>query len=78
MKKYIILLIILPLLTLGQKGSGRGGYGGDPSSFGKKNKSSYFRGNVSGHILDKKTGEGLYYANISIINSKWNKILQKF
>ena len=61
---------------LGQKGNGRGGYGGYSSDFGKKNKSSYFRGNVSGNIIDKKTGEGLEYANISIINSKWNKLIE--
>ena len=46
------------------------------SGFGKKNKSSYFRGNVSGKIIDSKTGEGLEYANISITNAKWNKVIE--
>jgi outer membrane receptor protein involved in Fe transport len=75
MKKYILILLLLPLISLGQRGGGKGGYG-DFSGFGKKNKSSYFRGNVSGKIIDSKTGEGLEYANISITNAKWNKVIE--
>jgi len=75
MKKYILILLLLPLISLGQRGGGKGSYG-DFSGFGKKNKSSYFRGNVSGKIIDSKTGEGLEYANISITNAKWNKVIE--
>ena len=53
--------MLLPLLTIAQRG-GKGGYGGDFSGFGSKKKSSYFRGNVSGKIVDSNTGEGLEYA----------------
>ena len=67
--------MLLPLLTIAQRG-GKGGYGGDFSGFGSKKKSSYFRGNVSGKIVDSNTGEGLEYANISITNAKWNKVIE--
>ena len=76
MKKTILLIILLiPLLSLGQRGGGKG-FGGDFSGFGSKKKSSYFRGNVSGKIIDSNTGEGLEYANISVTNAKWNKIIE--
>ena len=66
---------MIPFLLLGQRGGGKG-FGGDFSGFGSKKKSSYFRGNVSGKIIDSKTGEGLEYANISVTNAKWNKIIE--
>ena len=66
---------MIPLLSLGQRGGGKG-FGGDFSGFGSKKKSSYFRGNVSGKIIDSNTGEGLEYANISVTNAKWNKIIE--
>ena len=75
MKKYILILFLIPLVSFGQRGGGKGG-SVDFSGFGKKNKSSYFRGNVSGKIIDSKTGEGLEYANISITNAKWNKVIE--
>ena len=62
-------------MSLGQRGGGKG-FGGDFSGFGSKKKSSYFRGNVSGKIIDSNTGEGLEYANISVTNAKWNKIIE--
>ena len=73
MKKIFLLLFLIPTVTLAQRGSG---YGGEFSKFGKKNKSSYFRGSVSGKIIDSKTGKGLEFANVSIINSKWNKLIE--
>ena len=76
MKKIFIILLLFPLISLGQRGSGRGGSGSDYSGFGKKNKSSYFRGSVSGKIIDSKTGKGLEYANISLTNAKWNKVIE--
>ena len=75
MRKFILILLLLPLLTIAQRG-GKGGYGGDFSGFGSKKKSSYFRGNVSGKIVDSNSGEGLEYANISITNAKWNKVIE--
>ena len=59
-------------MSFGQRG-GKGSYG-DFSGFGSKKKSSYFRGNVSGKIVDSNTGKGLEYANISVTNAKWNKV----
>ena len=61
-------------MSFGQRG-GKGGYG-DFSGFGSKKKSSYFRGNVSGKIVDSNTGKGLEYANISVTNAKWNKVVE--
>ena len=73
MKKIIILLLILPLFTNAQRG--QGSYG-DYSGFKKKKNSSYFRGNISGKIIDQNSKEGLEYANISLTNSKWNKVIE--
>ena len=50
--------------------------GGDFSGFNKKNNSSYFRGNVSGKITDLNDGKKLEFANISIVNTKWNKVIE--
>ena len=49
---------------------------GDFSGSNKKNNSSYFRGNVSGKITDLKDGKKLEFANISIVNTKWNKVIE--
>ena len=75
MRRILIILLILvfPLITFGQRG---GGSGGSYAGFGGKNKSSYFRGSVSGKIIDSKTDKGLEYANISITNTKWNKVIE--
>ena len=42
----------------------------------KKNNSSYFRGNVSGKVIDIIDGKKLEFANISIVNTKWNKVIE--
>ena len=76
MKKILIFFLLLPLISFGQRGGERGGVGGSFSGFGKKNKSSYFRGSISGKIVDSKTGQGLEYANISLTNAKWNKVIE--
>jgi len=76
MKKSVVILLLLPLISLAQRGGEKGGNYGNFSGFGKQNKSSYIRGNVSGQIIDSKTGKELQYANISIINTKWNKIIE--
>ena len=49
---------------------------GDFSGSNKKNNSSYFRGNVSGKITDLNDGKKLEFANISIVNTKWNKVIE--
>ena len=76
MKNKIIILLLFPLIIFGQRGGGKGGDYGNFSGFGKQKKSEYFRGSVSGQIIDSKTGKELEYANISIINTKWNKIIE--
>jgi ferric enterobactin receptor len=75
MRRILIILLILvfPLITFGQRG---GGSDGSYAGFGGKNKASYFRGSVSGKIIDSKTDKGLEYANISITNTKWNKVIE--
>jgi len=52
MKKILLIILLLPLLATAQRG---GGSGGDYSKFSKKNKSSYFRGSISGKIIDSET-----------------------
>ena len=61
-------MLLIPLLTLGQRGGGKGGYGGDYSGFSSKKKSSYFRGNISGKVVDTKTKEALSYAIFRVSN----------
>lgn len=58
------------MIIFGQRPSG------DFSGFNKKNNSSYFRGNVSGKITDLNDGKKLEFANISIVNTKWNKVIE--
>ena len=70
MKKIFILILCLPMIIFGQRPSG------DFSGFNKKNNSSYFRGNVSGKITDLNDGKKLEFANISIVNTKWNKVIE--
>jgi len=70
MKKIFILMLCLPMIIFGQRPSG------DFSGFNKKNNSSYFRGNVSGKITDLNDGKKLEFANISIVNTKWNKVIE--
>ena len=73
MNRIIIIILLLPLITFSQK---RERSGGDFSNYGKKNKVSYIRGSVSGKIIDFNTGLALEYANISITNTKWNKVIE--
>ena len=63
-------MLCLPMIIFGQRPSG------DFSGFNKKNNSSYFRGNVSGKITDLNDGKKLEFANISIVNTKWNKVIE--
>ena len=60
---------------LAQRPSGGSGSSGQYSGFSKKKNSTYFRGNISGKIIDSISGEKLEFANISVINAKWNKIV---
>ena len=76
MKRIILIFLLIPLISIAQRGGNNSGFQGDFSKYGKKNKSSYFRGSVSGKIIDKNTGKALEYANISIANTKWNKIIE--
>ena len=73
MRKIFLIILLLPLLATAQRG---GGSGGDYSKFSKKNKSSYFRGSISGKIIDSETKKGLEFASISITNTKWNKVIE--
>ena len=63
-------MLCLPMIIFAQRPSG------DFSGFNKKNNSSYFRGNVSGKITDLNDGKKLEFANISIVNTKWNKVIE--
>ena len=63
------------MLLLAQRPKGNGS-GGDFSGINKKNNSSYFRGNVSGKVIDIIDGKKLEFANISILNTKWNKVIE--
>ncbi len=73
MNHILIFIIILPLLTIAQERS-RGS--ADFKGFGKDNANDYIKGNISGRITDSTTGEGLEYANISLTNTKWGKIIE--
>jgi uncharacterized surface anchored protein len=46
------------------------------SGFDSQKKSSYIRGNIYGKVVDSISGKALEFANISVTNSKWNKIIE--
>ena len=73
MKRIIFFALIIPFFTLAQE---RGGGSGSYKDSGKDNSKDYIKGNVSGKIVDSKTGEILEYANISLTNTKWDKIIE--
>ena len=73
MKRIIFFALIIPFFTLAQE---RGGGNGSYKGFGKDNSKDYIKGNVIGKIVDSKTGEILEYANISLTNTKWDKIIE--
>lgn len=75
MKKILLFIFILPLFVVAQdRGGGRGG------SFkgfgGKDNSKDYIKGNITGKILDSQTKAPLEFANISLNNIRWNKIVE--
>ncbi len=73
MKRILLIALIIPFFTLAQeRGVGSESYKGS----GKDNSKDYIKGNVSGKIIDSKTGEILEYANISLTNIKWDKIIE--
>ena len=76
MQRIILIFLLIPFISIAQRGGNNSGFQGNFSKYGKKNKSTYFRGNVSGKIIDAATGKALEYANISIVNAEWNKIIE--
>ena len=74
MKHLLLIALILPFFTLAQD-RGHGG-GGSFKGFGKDNSKDYIKGNISGKIIDSKTGEPLEYASISLTNIRWSKIVE--
>jgi ferric enterobactin receptor len=72
MKRILLIALIIPFLTIAQDKHGGGNRGG----FGKDNSKDYIKGNISGKIIDSKTGKSLEYANISLTNTRWDKIIE--
>ena len=75
MKRIILIILIFPFIIFAQQREGKG-KGGSFKGFGKDNSIDYIKGNVSGKIIDSKTGKALEYANISLTNIKWDKIIE--
>jgi ferric enterobactin receptor len=72
-KRILLIALIIPFFSFAQdKGSGNRSY----KSSGKDNSKDYIKGNISGKIVDSKTGKTLEYANISLTNIKWDKIIE--
>ena len=76
MKHILLIAIIVPFLTIAQEKGRGGGGGGNWNGSGKDNSKDYIKGSISGKIIDSKTGEVLEYANISLTNTKWEKIIE--
>ncbi len=66
--------MLCPLVLLSQRPHGGGGR--NFQGFNKNKSKSYFRGNISGKVVDLKSGKELEFANISLTNAKWNKIVE--
>ena len=75
MKRILLILILFPFISFAQERGGES-KGGNFKGFGKDNSKDYIKGNVSGKIIDSKTGKTLEYANISLTNTKWDKIIE--
>ncbi|MEE2931180.1 MAG: TonB-dependent receptor [Bacteroidota bacterium] len=74
MKRIIILLIfMLPYLVYAQR---PGHPGGNYNRLKKGITQNNFKGNIYGKIVDVLSGEGLEYANISLIDKKSNDIIE--
>ncbi|MEC9209740.1 MAG: TonB-dependent receptor [Bacteroidota bacterium] len=74
MKHIFLIALILPFLTIAQERNHGGGR--NFKGFGKDNSKDYIKGNISGKIIDSTTGKALEYANISLTNTKWAKIIE--
>lgn len=74
MKQILVILLMLPLLTYSQYPGGRGGSYKDFG--GKSNSKDYIKGNVGGKVIDSKTGNPLEFANVSLKNKRWDKIIE--
>ncbi|HJN63495.1 MAG TPA: outer membrane beta-barrel family protein [Flavobacteriales bacterium] len=75
-KKLLIVLLLIPILCIAQD-RGHGGRGGHFKGFrGKSNSKNYFKGNIVGKVFDSKTGKPLEFANISLNNIRWDKIVE--
>ena len=75
MKKLLLIILIVPLFAISQD-RGHGGRGGNFKGFGQDNSKDYLKGNIGGKVIDSKTGEPLEFANISLNNTRWNKIVE--
>ncbi|MEC9208981.1 MAG: outer membrane beta-barrel family protein [Bacteroidota bacterium] len=76
MRKILLFIFIVPLFALAQDRGGGRGIGGSFKGFGKDNSKDYIKGNIVGKVLDSETGEPLEFANISLSNIRWNKIVE--
>ena len=74
MKRILLIALILPFLTIAQERNHGGG--GNFKGFGKDNSKDYIKGNISGKIIDSKTGKALEYASITLTNTRWEKIIE--
>ena len=73
-KKYITRVLLIGLmLPFSMHSQERGG--GNFKGFGKDNSKDYIKGNVSGKIVDSKTGVNLDYASISLTYTDWGKVI---
>lgn len=74
MRKILLLALLIPLSTIAQDRSSRGG--GQYPGMNKSKSKDYFKGNISGKIFDKKSGNPMEYATISLTNTRWNKVVE--
>ena len=71
-KKILLLILVVPLFTIAQQPRGGGSWKG----MDKRKSKDTFKGNISGKVIDKDSRKGLEYATVTLVNTRWEKVIE--